>query len=98
MLLKNAKQYTKKGLGLLKWLLANLIPLGGLIVSLKLHSQLRQAAQEQGITLKKHTAILVISGLIFPVLGANVIALGILQSDLNRIYAKEDALTNGSAV
>ena len=98
MLLKNAKQYTKKGLGLLKWLLANLIPLGGLIVSLKLHSQLRQAAQEQGITLKKHTAILIISGLIFPVLGANVIALGILQSDLNRIYAKEDAEINGTAI
>ena len=98
MLLRNAKQYTNKGLCALKWLLANLIPFGGLIVSLMLHKQLREAARQQDVELKKHTVALIVSGLIFPVLGVNVIAMGILQSDLNRIYAKEDSLSNGTAV
>ena len=98
MLLRKSKEYTKKGLGLLKWLLACLIPFGGLIVSLMLHKQLCQAARQRDVQLKKHTAVLVLSGLIFPVLGVNVIAMGILQSDLNRIYAKEDSLSNDMAV
>ena len=48
--------------------------------------------------LKNHTVALIISGIFLPVLAVNVVALGVLQDDLNRIYAKEDALTNGSAV
>ena len=98
MLLKAAKQYTKKGLCALKWLLACLIPFGGLFVSLKLHKQLYQAACEQDVKLKNHTVALIISGIFLPVLAVNVVALGVLQDDLNRIYAKGDALTNGSAV
>ena len=98
MLLKTAKQYTKKGLCALKWLLACLIPFGGLFVSLKLHKQLCQAAQEKDVALKNHTVALIISGIFLPVLAVNVVALGILQDDLNRIYAKEDAQINGTAV
>lgn len=98
MLLRKSKEYTQKGLGMLKWLLACLIPFGGLIVALMLHKQLRAAAAQRDVQLKKHTAVLILSGLVFPVLGINVIAMGILQGDLNRIYAKEDALSNDMAV
>lgn len=98
MLLRKSKEFTQKGLGMLKWLLACLIPFGGLIVALMLHKQLRAAAAQRDVQLKKHTAVLILSGLVFPVLGINVIAMGILQGDLNRIYAKEDALSNDMAV
>ena len=63
-----------------------------------LHKQLRAAAAQRDVQLIKHTAVLILSGLVFPVLGINVIAMGILQGDLNRIYAKEDALSNDMAV
>lgn len=98
MLLRKSKEYTQKGLGMLKWLLACLIPFGGLIVALMLHKQLRAAVAQRDVQLKKRTAVLILSGLVFPVLGINVIAMGILQGDLNRIYAKEDALSNDMAV
>lgn len=98
MLLSAAKAYTGKGLNFLRWLVACLVPFGGIFVTVALHKQLRAAAKERGVTLKDKTVLLVISGILLPLLGVNVIALGILQNDLNRIYAKEDALTNGAAV
>ena len=98
MLLSAAKAYTKKGLTALKWLAACLVPFGGIVISVMVHKQLIAAARERGVTIKDKTLFLVLSGLVLPVLGVNVIALGILQSDLNRIYAKEDAQTNGVAV
>lgn len=98
MLLRSAKQYTQKGLNLLKWLAASLVPFGGIVVALQLHKALSAAASERGVELKNRKAALIVSGIILPVMGVNVVALGILQDDLNRIYAKEDAETNGAAV
>ena len=98
MLLKATKQYTNKGANIAKWILACLVPFGGLFVALRLHKQLAVAAEERGVQLKNNGVLLAISCVVFPLLGVNPIALGILQSDLNRIYAKEDAITNGVAV
>lgn len=98
MLLRSIKQYTGKGLNLLKWLVGCAIPFGGIFVVVAAHKQLIRAAAERGVTIKDKTVWLVISGLILPLMGVNVVAMAIMQSDLNRIYAKEDAETNGLAV
>ncbi len=97
MLLNSAKQYTQKGLSVLKWIAGCLIPFGGIFVTLKMHQQLCQAAAQRDVELKNRKAALIISGIILPVMGVNVVALAVLQDDLNRIYAKEDAITNGIA-
>lgn len=96
LLLRAAKQYTKKSA--LLWLLGCLVPFGGIFVSVLTHKKLMDAAAQRGITLKNSTLWLILSGLCLPVMGVNVVALAILQSNLNRIYAKEDAETNGLAV
>ena len=65
---------------------------------LNLHKQLLQAARERGVQLKDKKVLLVASCVMLPLLGINVVALCILQNDLNHIYAKEDAQTNGDTI
>ena len=98
MLLGASKQYTQKKGNLVKWFLACMIPYGSIFVTLKLHKQLNDAAKEREVHIKNKTILLIASCLVMPLLGMNVVALGILQNDLNRIYAKEDAEANGVAV
>ena len=62
-----------------------------------MHKKLIRAAAQQGVTLQDKTIWLVIFGILLPIMGVNVVSLAILQSDLNRIWAKEDAETNGLA-
>ncbi|MBR5134558.1 MAG: MFS transporter [Clostridia bacterium] len=98
LLLRAAKAYTAQKATVLRWLLACVVPLGGIVVAVKTHKRLVAAATERGVALKDKTVWLAISCAVLPVLGLNPIALGLLQSDLNRIYAKEDALSNGVTV
>lgn len=98
MLLGASKEYTKKKGNLVKWFLACVIPFGSIFVTLRLHNQLIAAAKERGVQLKNKAILLALSCLIMPLLGMNLVALGILQNDLNRIYAKEDAEANGAAI
>ena len=98
MLLGASKQYTQKKGNLVKWLLACVIPYGSVFVTLMLHKQLVAAAKERDVHIKNKTILLIASCLVMPLLGMNLVALGILQNDLNRIYAKEDAEINGVAI
>ena len=97
MLLKKAKQYAGQKYNILLWLLGCLIPFGGIFVTVSLHKKLIRAAAQRGVTVKDSSVWLVVFGLLLPLMGVNVICLAILQSNLNRIYAKEDAETNGLA-
>lgn len=98
MLLGASKEYTNKKGNLVKWFLACVIPFGSIFVTLRLHNQLIAEAKERGVQLKNKAILLALSCLIMPLLGMNLVALGILQNDLNRIYAKEDAEANGAAI
>ncbi len=97
MLLKKAKQYAGQKHNILLWLLGCLIPFGGIFVTVSLHKKLIRAAGERDVVLKDSTLWLILSGICLPLMGVNVVSLAILQNNLNRIYAKEDAETNGLA-
>ena len=97
MLLQKAKQYTCQKKNILLWLSGCLIPFGGIFVTLSMHKKLAQAGSEKGVNLKNAKIWLILSGICLPLMGVNVVALAILQSNLNRIYAKEDSQSNGLA-
>ena len=80
------------------WIIACVIPFGGIFVAIKTHKQIINCAKERGVEIKDMSLLLAISCIILPVMGINVVTMGILQSNLNRIYAKEDAISNGIAL
>ena len=90
MLLRAAKEYVGGRLQVIKWLLACLIPFASIPIALNMHKKLRAVAASRGIALKNLNWLIVVSGLLLPLLPINLIALAILQSNLNRIYAHEE--------
>lgn len=89
MLLHAAKEYTKKGMNIVRWLLACLIPFASIWVALRLHDQLREAAHSRGIEIRDRSVVIILSSVLLPILPLNMVAMGILQSNLNRIYREE---------
>ena len=90
MLLNSVKKkITQKGSCILRWILATVIPFGGIFVSLKMRRELILAAKEKNIDLRIPAWLLVASSLIFPILPINVIALSVLQSAANKIFKAE---------
>ena len=84
MLIKKAQPYINKGMPLLKYLLASFIPFASILVNLHLYKGLLKEG-------KKDLSILVIiSSVIFPILPVNLIALSLIQHQLNEKYIEED--------
>ncbi len=86
MLFSHIKKLLGKGRPVLSWLLASFVPFGSTVVALKVNEALYNEATVRGITLKKHTALIVTSSLIFFILPINPIALALLQSKVNKFY------------
>ena len=97
MLISSVNKLTRKGRTLLRFAVC-LIPFACIASNLRLHNELIEAAKERGIELKNRNALIIISSIIFPISGLNLITMAILQSNLNSIYAKEDAEINAASV
>lgn len=97
MLLRAAKKCIGGRLQVLKWVAACLIPFASIPIALHIHHKLRTVAAERGVVLKKLGWLIVVSGILFPLLPMNLIALAILQSNFNSIYASEAAAESEQA-
>lgn len=71
----------------LMWALCCFIPFASIFVLLKKEKELSEKIGANG-TLRK--VLLIISGIILPVLAVNLVALILLQKDLNKNYRRED--------
>ena len=69
----------------LVWLLACLFPFGDVIAVLIAFNALKAEADKKGVTLCGNKAILAISCVILPILPVNMIALSILQKNVNKL-------------
>lgn len=91
VMLKNLKALTNKGKNILWWALGCLVPFAGIFVALKLHADMEEVAKAKGVTLKGNKALYIVSGALLPMLFVNVVALAVLQSNLNKLLnAKTD--------
>ncbi len=84
-LFRSISRKTEKFTGILKGLAATLIPFAGIGVMLSQYRTLKDYADRKNVTLKGKPWLYIVSGIVFPVLPLNVVALALMQSDLNRI-------------
>jgi hypothetical protein len=88
-LLKSIKEIIGKGKSTLMWALASFVPFAGAFVAVKMHNELKAKADELGVKLMGNKAVLIILSVLFPILPINVIALSIIQRNVNAIYNAE---------
>ena len=90
MLLSSIKAYVKNLKVLPVYLLAAFVPFASVFVTLKMRKALLAECAEKGVSLKLPVSALVISSILLPILPINVVALGLIQSAMNKIYSTED--------
>ncbi len=90
LLFRSIKNYCKKFPAVLAFLLSAFVPLVQIVFLLRVRKEILALGAERGITVKIPLVAVLLPSLIFPVGFTNVIALSVLQSGMNRIYAFED--------
>lgn len=84
-LLKGQREFlNKRSLG--SWFLCCLIPFGGAVLMYKRCKRLYALANDRGIQLKDYSLAVLISGLIIPLMPFNLIALALMQRNMNTLY------------
>lgn len=84
-LFKSVREQTKSFKAKLAWLLGCLIPFGGIISAIKAFDALKAEADKKGVKMTGNKAVLTISCIILPILPVNLIALCILQKNVNKL-------------
>ena len=84
-LFKSVRQQNSSFKPKLFWLLGCIIPFGGIFSTLKAYDALKAEADKKGIKMCGNKAVLAISCVILPVLPVNMIALPILQKNVNKL-------------
>lgn len=84
-LLKSLKEIGLKRKTLITYLLSSFIPFASIYFMLKMHGNIACALNGQDLTAKGNKALYIITGILFPILPINVIALAVMQSDLNKL-------------
>ena len=84
-LFKSVRQQNSSFKAKLFWLLSCIIPFGGVFSTLKVYDALKAEADRKNIKLCGNKAVLAISSVILPILPVNMIALSILQKNVNKL-------------
>ena len=84
-LFKSVRQQNSSFKAKLFWLLSCIIPFGGVFSTLKIYDALKAEADRKNIKLCGNKAVLAISSVIQPILPVNMIALSILQKNVNKL-------------
>lgn len=90
LLMKSIKQYAKDSKWLLGYLASCFLPFVQIVYLLKMRKEILNIAAEKGVTVKIPQWALIASSLVLPTMFMNVVALALLQSGMNKIYAFED--------
>ena len=70
----------------LSYILSCFVPFASLILTLRMRSQLIKIAREKGIEIRISRVVLILSSIVCFVLPLNIVALSILQFNINKIY------------
>jgi hypothetical protein len=89
-LLNSFKELLGNKKRLLPWLLCCFVPFLSIPFLLKRHAEIRALAKEKGVKVKNFKLAYILLGITFPLLPINVVALALMQSNLNRLYAAEN--------
>ena len=84
-LFKSVREQNASFKAKLSWLLGCIIPFGGIFASLSAFDALKAEADKKGIKMCGNKAVLAISAVILPILPVNMIALSILQKNVNKL-------------
>ena len=91
-LLKSVKEYVSSFKSKIMWLLCALGPFASAFVMPRIFGQLQKQAKEKGIRLVGNKVLYVILGIIFPVMIVNVVALALMQKNINKLYKADEAI------
>ncbi len=91
-LLKSVKEYVSSFKSKIMWLLCALIPFASAFVMPRIFGQLQKQAKEKGIRLVGNKVLYAILGIIFPVMIVNVVALALMQKNINKLYKADEAI------
>lgn len=98
-LFKSMKELAKKYNNVLAWALSCFLPFASIVYMLKIFTMQQEKAKELGVKLVGCKAMFVILGCMFPILPINILALALLQVNVNRLYTKTQTESeNHSAV
>ncbi|MDE6411904.1 MAG: MFS transporter [Clostridia bacterium] len=90
---KELWKHKKPGLG---WALSCFIPFVGIYYLIKAMNEMKSVAGSTKLTGSK--ALYIVFGLLFPLLPLNVVALSVMQHDVNKVYATQHAAEEISKV
>ena len=91
-LLKSVKEYVSSFKSKIMWLLCALIPFASAFVMPRIFGQLQKQAKEKGIRLVGNKVLYTILGIIFPIMIVNVVALALMQKNINKLYKADEAI------
>ncbi len=91
-LLKSVKEYVSSFKSKIMWLLCALVPFASAFVMPRIFGQLQKQAKEKGIRLVGNKVLYAILGIIFPVMIVNVVALALMQKNINKLYKADEAI------
>ncbi|MBQ9709659.1 MAG: MFS transporter [Clostridia bacterium] len=92
-LFKSVKEFFadfKRGLF---WLLCALVPFASIFVTLKLNAQIKEKATALGVKIIDCNWLFIALGILFPIMPVNVVALALIQKNVNTLYAAEEGLS-----
>ncbi len=92
------KRLTGKRRRALCWVAGTLVPFAAIPVLLSTHAQLKALADARGVKLTGSPALYAVTGALLPILPINIVALSVMQRDINRLLAvKTDATPEKAA-
>lgn len=91
-LLKSVKEYVSSFKSKIMWLLCALVPFASAFVMPRIFGQLQKQAKEKGIRLVGNKVLYAILGIIFPIMIVNVVALALMQKNINKLYKADEAI------
>ncbi len=91
LLLASLKKLTGQTKCALLWALGCFVPFFGIFAMLRLNKALAAKAAEKGVPVKDRKLVSVLFGILLPLSFLNIVSLSLLQKDVNRLYAAEEA-------
>lgn len=72
------------------WFLMSLVPFVSIVTNIRTHRQLLNKAKAVGVKLWGSRLLYILTGIVFPILPLNIIAMSFLQRDINKLVNLDD--------
>lgn len=92
-LFKSVKEFFTSFKNKAMWLLCALVPFASAFIMPRIYSELSKAAEKKGVKLIGNKLLYTILGIIFPLMIVNIVALPLMQKNINKLYKAEEANT-----